>query len=427
MNILVLNQDWFVTEWRELGHNVLTCGQRNDLEYRYTEPCIHVDTLVKQLPNGFTPDVIVYLDNSMPLMMQGLDETAIPTLFYSVDAHHHAAVHRYWANIFDATLVAQRDFIPKFLEVGTRPIWMPLWASRDVEPSSDKQLDAVFVGNLDPKLNPERVNFFEALQKKVPVVFKMGEWWNIFPHSEIVINQTIKGDLNFRVFEAMMSGSLLLTEYAPNGLLELFEEDKHLVCYTRNNVDEAAEKINYYLSQRQEARKIAAAGRQVILEAHSLKKRAQQILRMLENLQKNNSGLKYFSSMMSQFLVSQRLINVNTAMAIRAISASLKAATYALAQQEIPNEEVASHLVLACLQFDKILGGQKGQAFLYEAYEANPQQSVFAFAIIRDLLNRGQVSEAKDLATRISDHDPSSVFATAERSMCELLNCLSTD
>jgi hypothetical protein len=224
MNILILNQHWFAEDLRAAGHHVLTVGMPAHLDVPLQMPLIHVDRIIEEHMKGHAPDVIIVLDNSAPVMVQGLDETVIPTLFYSVDTHHHADIHKYLCNVFDVTLVAQRDYLPVFHEAGHHPEWFPLWASRPIVPSTEKEMDAVFVGTLNAKLNPERVKFFNALKVKAPVHFQAGNFWEIFPKAEIVINQTVKGDLNFRVFEAMMSGSALLTEHAGNGLFDLFKD-----------------------------------------------------------------------------------------------------------------------------------------------------------------------------------------------------------
>ena len=109
MNILVLNQDWFAAEWREAGHRVITCGIATHLDVVVTMPVLHIDTLLDMVPGGFSPDVVVVMDNSSPLLFTGLEETTVPTIFYSVDTHHHAELHGYLFRMFDAFLVAQKD------------------------------------------------------------------------------------------------------------------------------------------------------------------------------------------------------------------------------------------------------------------------------------------------------------------------------
>ena len=74
-------------------------------------------------------------------------------------------------------------------------------------------------------------------------------------------------------------GSLLLTDMKDN-LNELFKIDKEIVTYTC--MEEAAEKVKYFLSNPYKANKIAKAGQKKTLEEHSYKKRMNQLKEILE-------------------------------------------------------------------------------------------------------------------------------------------------
>jgi hypothetical protein len=80
MRILLINQTWFASELRALGHEVLTCGMRPHLEYQIPLPLVTINDLLTQLPNGFRPDRIVWLDNSAPNAVLGLEDCEIPCL-----------------------------------------------------------------------------------------------------------------------------------------------------------------------------------------------------------------------------------------------------------------------------------------------------------------------------------------------------------
>ena len=71
---------------------------------------------------------------------------------------------------------------------------------------------------------------------------------NIFPciaTANIVFNEAVNNDLNMRVFEALCSGRLLVTDEAPgSGLKDMFQDNKHLVIYNEDNL---IERIRYYL------------------------------------------------------------------------------------------------------------------------------------------------------------------------------------
>jgi hypothetical protein len=418
VNILVINQDWFVEDWRKAGHSVITMGIMggDSLDIRVKMPMLHVDRLLELLPKGWKPDRIVIHDNSGPVLISGLEETSIPVLFYSVDTHHHFDLHTYYAHLFDEVIVAQRDYLHYFDEAGVSVSWMPLWASRYYEPSDEKRYGAVFVGGMDPKLNPERVAFLSALKNKVDIHQQMGEYWKIFPHAEVVLNQTVKRDLNFRVFEGMMSGSLLLTENTSNGLLDLFTDGVDLLTYEKGNVDDAAAKINWALNHKEEARKIAAAGRRKILEQHLSCHRAALLLPVIEKIKKRNSPIKYGAAAINYSVLAKRFIKLAPALAIMCASEALKAAGMIRVRNEPLTDHVACYLISSAMTYDRINHTDSGQKELFELYNHYPDNRWLRYAAIRWLLNFGRQREAEKIASVMPEHSTiAETFADAEK------------
>lgn len=421
MRILCFNQDWFVSEWRELGHEVISCGMRADLDVRFDRPLIHINTILTQLIPDFKPDVMVYYDNSMPVMVSGLEDCEIPSIFYSVDTHHHIDEQKYTSFIFDETIIAQKDYIPVFEALGSYPKWFPLWASKVAYSSVEKDSGAVFVGTLNPRLNPDRVRFFDGLKKLIEIDCRMGEWWNLFPRSEIVINQTVKGDLNFRVFEGLVSGSMLLTERTQNGLFDLFKDKKHLVSYSKGNVEEAADLIKYYLSNKNIARQIGEAGRAEVIERHLPEHRASELLIMLKALRKRKSKKRFFSRMYLSLLLCKRLERTDTSLSAQAIIEAMKSAEYGLKDGEDLNEELALHAVVACHHYDKIIRSKSGFNLLNQLREAYPEFPMLGFATVRTLLNDGMIKDATKIANSISKSDTNMVFKASEDIISKVL------
>lgn len=424
MKILLLNQDWFAEEFRDAGHEVITVGFNfaSHLQHVVSTPLIHIDRVIEELPEGFVPDRIVVHDNSAPIFFGGLEETNIPTVFYSVDTHHHSALHRYLGHIFDYTFIAQKDFDRFFLDGGVQTEWMPLYASRFVEASDTKEHGAVFVGTLNAKLNPERVRFFEELKKKTSVFTMTGEFWKIFPFSEIVINQTVKGDLNFRVFEAMMCGPMLLTERSGNGLLDLFEDKKHLVTYLKGDVDEAASLIQYYLSNPDQARSIGKAGRDEILRAHLPKHRAQRMLEVLAGLSKKQSNIRNFSMAVNHICIGRSSRSVDTGSRLIGLTHALKCIENGIALGEEMTDEIGCHLLLAVYDFEKTIGSGAGIALLESTYERYPNMLVLQLGLVREYLNRGATEKAKQIAQNMGTDDLSAVYNQAETMLRQLVD-----
>jgi len=418
VNIIVLNQDWFVREFREAGHRVLTVGTGKNMELRLDKPLCHVAQLYERMPERWEPDLLIAYDNSAPIIISGLEEVPYPTIFYAVDTHHHTELHTYLSQLFDYTLVAHKDYIAQFTERGFEaPEWMPLWASVDVQPSETKEYGAVFVGTLNRELNPERVDFFEALQKKAEITVTTGAFWEIFPKSEIVVNQTVKADLNFRVFEAMICGIALLTERIGNGLLDLFRENEELVLYERNNVDDCAQKIAWLLSDKALTKRLAEAGRAAILRSHMIKHRAQRFLELINTVKKRDQPLRPLGAMLNLAVLATRLGRIDSVMAAQALTECMKSIDVTIRANQPYSEEAAFYAVRSALDFDRVLKTSAGSLLLNTLQEANPHIGLFRAAKVRNLLNNGRVEEAKQFASSISKAPNEEVFKSAENAM----------
>lgn len=422
MNILVFNQNWFVRDLRAAGHHVVTCGISKHLDIYLEAPLIHIDSLIKELPADQKPDAILVLDNSAPVLVTGLEESPIPIVFYAVDTHHHTVLHTYLAHVFDRTFVAHKDYLPCFSSAGLQAEWMPLWASEYVEPQVEKRHGAVFVGTLDAKLNPDRVAFFNALQQKVDILCTTGFFPHIFPYSEIVINQTVKRDLNFRVFEAMMCGAMLLTERIENGLFDLFREGEHLVTYEKGSVDEAAELIRYYLANTALCRKIAAQGREEILARHLESHRSAVILEALKTTTKKSTRVRYLAAMANYAILGRNVASIDTAASNRAHLQALRAAERGIQEGEQFTDDLTCLFLLSAIKYDAALNCRSGAQLIEKASEANPQNVLLALAKMRSLLNRGSRRDAEVLAQRINAGEDSYItFLKAEKAIASLL------
>jgi hypothetical protein len=417
MRILLINQTWFTKELRDMGHEVYSCGASPHLDITLPSPVVHIDQLLHALPNGFRPDRIVWLDNSAPMGIIGVEDCEIPSLFYSIDTHHHYATHSHVATCFDHALVAHKDYISELTQYGTPTTWLPLWASEYVESSSAKKYGAVFVGTLNRQLNPERVDFFERLQQIVPIEVLTGHFPSIFPFAEIVVNQTVKGDLNFRVFEAMMCGSLLLTEEAGNGLLEIFKDGAHLVTYTRGDAEGAAQKIKDLLANPSRMRSIANAGREEILAKHLPIHRAKTIEDILTKLnRRERPASRHYGAALSLISMSCLIEELNRAIACEITRLSFEAVRRGLLENARPNSMQSAFIMKICLKHDALTKQSDGAKLIKQFADTFPESQLFSLLRIRALLNEGKMSEASRHAQELATTTPLEVtFSTAEQ------------
>ena len=84
--------------------------------------------------------------------------------------------------------------------------------------------------------------------------------------------------VNCRFFEAIGSGAFLLTENRPT-ISQLVEPEFEVVTF--ENIDDAADKLEYYLDHEKERLAIAEAGYRRAMLDHTYEKRIEQILAIL--------------------------------------------------------------------------------------------------------------------------------------------------
>lgn len=248
----------------------------------------------------FHPDVLLFGDQGCMPMLTGIEELSIPTAAYLIDTHLSYAWHRYFAGMFDLVFVAQQDAAKSLQRLYHQCCWLPLFSRYgDLRQDCPKSMDVVFVGTVDEKRNPDRVRFLKAFAEQAPLEILSGAYQAPFNRARIVLNQSVRSDINFRVFEAMATGSMLLTDDVGNGLHELFEDGRQLVTYQKGDVRDAVAKARYFLEHPWEREQIAAAGRALVLERHTLEVRCTQLLSQLRQLQQQ-------SGVMGKYEMQQR-------------------------------------------------------------------------------------------------------------------------
>jgi hypothetical protein len=228
LSIILLNQNWFADELRALGCKVISVGWSHEgVDVHLPSPICTLSDIIASLPVDFSPDRLVYFDNSRPCSILGFESLSFPAVFFSIDTHHHNLWHRSFAELFDHVLVAQKDFLSQFPKANSS--WFPLWLPVPMHPQAERPINVCFRGNLDEDLHPLRATFFKRLQESIEIDAQVGPYQDAYARSRIVINQTVKGDFNFRVFEALGAGALLVTPSIQNGLIDLYIPGQDLV------------------------------------------------------------------------------------------------------------------------------------------------------------------------------------------------------
>jgi hypothetical protein len=288
MKILLLGNPYFQRDFEEAGHQVKTVGFERPADIRVEQIPAGVEEILARLPSGWEPDFVMLGDESTQPYFVGLEELDVPLGWYAVDSHIHLGWHRAYAPVFDFIWVAQRDAVAHYCLDAARQLvqWLPLFCDpredRDLGLARDYPLS--FVGTLNPDWNPERVALIEKIRNRFPIHVETGPYVGLFNRSKLVLNQCAANDINFRTFQAMACGALLLQERIGNGLTDLFTDRVHVVLYDKGDVDQILELTRYYVAHEAERRAIAAAGQEAVLLAHTSRRRAETLLALLASL-----------------------------------------------------------------------------------------------------------------------------------------------
>ncbi|MBI4611251.1 MAG: methyltransferase domain-containing protein [Candidatus Rokubacteria bacterium] len=244
-----------------------------------------VRELLRTLPAGWRPDLFLWIDNGPDFLPLGLEALDCPTACLMGDSHTQLDWRLRYAQLFQhAFVMFNRQHIPAFQAAGCASVhWLPAACDPRVHRrfAVEKAFDVVFVGQTLRQWHPDRVRLLERLAAaglSVHVATKILEEMALaFARGRLVFNRSLAGDLNMRVFEALATGSLLLTDsLAPeSGLEELLRDREHLVLYDEDNLEALA---RYYLDHADEREAIAARGRLEVLRQHTYAHRVASLL-----------------------------------------------------------------------------------------------------------------------------------------------------
>ena len=285
-----------------INHNVITCGSQINAEvvklwnlealnWEVTPQDIYrgntttLQEVMAGLPDEWQPDLYLWVETGLSDIPVDLRQHDLPKVCYLIDTHINFDSHLEIAKNFDFVFLAQKAYVQPLIQAGLKNVvWLPLACDPGIHGKVDvaKKCDVGFVGSISAKPD-RRKNLLDKIQKRFDLDCQrkfMDEMAEHFSSSRIVFNNAINNDLNMRVFEALCSGSLLVTDSAPgSGLEELFTDKEHLVIYDDEKLEE---KLSQYIENASERERIASAGRKEVLARHTYEHRTNAMIQVLD-------------------------------------------------------------------------------------------------------------------------------------------------
>jgi len=197
-----------------------------------------LNELVEQ--TGRKPDVVFIEFFGKTELPKELFNCKYKTVAYYIDS----PLNEYWlaplANLFDLVYVDQLSSEIKFREKGINARWLPLFASKtDFRCPQNKKYLITFVGRMT-HYRIKRANLINHIRKHFPINIlqdiSRSSMIDAFATSQIVLNENFFPGLNLRFFQGLASGSLLLTERHGQGVNLYFQENRHYIGYSPDDI-----------------------------------------------------------------------------------------------------------------------------------------------------------------------------------------------
>jgi GT2 family glycosyltransferase/tetratricopeptide (TPR) repeat protein len=248
------------------------------------------ESVCGRLPNGWRPDLVV-INLSYTTIPPCLWSAPVPLVGLAGDWNLLWHWYRRCARACDLVLTdaAGVEVFSREGIANARPAILYGCERRMLEtpePNGVRDIDILFVGNLHPAVQRERLPWLGRLARVAGhrrVAIHTGvfgdEYCGLLRRARIVFNRSIRGECNRRAFEAAAGGALLFQEAGNLEARQCFQDGRECVYYREDNLEELLE---YYLDHEEDRRAIAEAGRSKVAE-HSYEKLWEQQMALIEN------------------------------------------------------------------------------------------------------------------------------------------------
>ena len=262
---------------RDLGHEVL--------EVLPAPGVTDVRTVLE--PSGFRPDLLVQTEVlGGRVILAGLEHLDCPKVFWSIDSHLNAFWHAHYGRLFDAVATTQPAWVPRLGALGLPQVFPLPWfgSNAPFKPFAARGHAVSFCGRIGPS-RPLRRQFAEFLRKRFDARLEenlpYAEMLALFGDTRIVPNESIAGEINFRLFEAASHGSLVLNPRC-EGLETLFEPGREVETYS--NVLELDDRLRHWLARPAEMERMGLQARERVLACHLPAHRARELMQRVRGL-----------------------------------------------------------------------------------------------------------------------------------------------
>jgi glycosyltransferase involved in cell wall biosynthesis len=259
---------------RGLGHEVvhLTSEDTGDLP-RFGKFDLH-------LWIDWGEDALMHLLPYKPMDMSAFH----PSAYVTSDTHLGFDYRLNKAREFDFVFCNQIRAVEDFAKAGVKARWLPHAVEPKAYPNTPAAIPKYDVGFVGFVSFLKRAEMLDRVFREFPNFWYgqrlFEEAAEIYRKSRVVFNTAAVDDINMRCFEATATGAFCLAEWVPT-LKECFSDGVHLATY--RTIDEAVDKIGYYLSHPNDRARIAREGMLYTLGNHTYQHRIKELMEVVNH------------------------------------------------------------------------------------------------------------------------------------------------
>jgi hypothetical protein len=244
------------------------CFDRRDADIAFDPAREPLEALWGRLPDGWTPDCLIWWSPEYSLLPDGLERCPVPSIAVLGDWNLGVWSTAPLLEAFDWVVTDRLGVELLGPQLGVPVDHWPAFAfDRDLHrrhPGDVRDVDVLFVGNTNPDVQVERAAWLARLarmgggRRVVLASGVFGEAYaDLLRRSRIVWNRSIRGEMNMRAYEAPACGALLLMEAENLEVRAVFEDGVSCALYGADDLEAVADR---YLDDPVALERVADAG-----------------------------------------------------------------------------------------------------------------------------------------------------------------------
>mgnify|MGYP000344961043 CR=1 FL=1 len=201
-----------------------------------------LEALWRRLPADWRPDLLVWWSPEYALVPEGIERCPVPSVAAVGDWNLGLWTTAPLLEAFDLVVTDRpgvRVLAPQLaVPVERWPLFSFDRRLHRPDPATPRDIDVLFVGNLNPDVHAERLPWLARLARlsdRRRVLIASGVYGPAYAallrRARIVWNRSIRGELNMRAYEAAASGALLLMEADNLEVREVFADGVSCALY----------------------------------------------------------------------------------------------------------------------------------------------------------------------------------------------------